>query len=167
MATMTAALGMGSPSSSLARENRLDGGPRVQRVNDGARDRLRSAADSAPVVLICAPNPLADELFETLLWRTGVERHVASDVDGALLFAVAARPDLVVVDRNLPEAERLVNFIRHDPRLSGAAVAVLSHGARDACETGLIAAGADVVLRLPVSPGWDARLRRLLSSTAA
>jgi DNA-binding response OmpR family regulator len=167
MSTMTTVLGMRAPSGSLPRESRLAGDPRVQPVNDGPHDRLRSAADSAPVVLICAPNPLADELFDTLLWRTGVERHVASDVDGALLFAVAARPDLVVVDRNLPEAERLVSFIRHDPRLSRTAVAVLSHGARDAGEIGLIAAGADVVLRLPVTPDWDARLHRLLSSAAA
>ncbi len=92
-----------------------------------------------------------------------MERHVATDVDGGLVCTAAARPDLVVVDRCLPEGPRLVAFIRRDPVLCHAAIAILSNGAQDAREVALIAAGADVVLRLPVTPDWESRLRRVLA----
>ena len=112
-----------------------------------------------PVILICAPDPLTDELHDTLLWRDGIERHVASSFPEALSKAVAARPDLVVVDRDLPEARRLVEDLRTVGKF---AVAIVARGDFEPDEVGLLEAGAYAILRLPAGPEWDERVARLM-----
>jgi len=113
-----------------------------------------------PVVLICAPDPLMDELHGTLLWRDGIERHVASTFAEALTKAVAARPDLAVVDRDLPEARRLVEDLRAVGKFS---IAIVARGDFDPDEVALLEAGANAILRLPAGPDWDDRVARLMS----
>lgn len=114
-------------------------------------------------VLICAADPLTDELHGTLLWRQEIERHVATHYAHALTIAVAARPDLVVVDRDLPAAERLVRSLRSDPTTRAVSIAVMARGPHDDSELRLLEAGANAVLRLPAGPEWDERLAPLLS----
>ncbi len=116
-----------------------------------------------PVLLICAPDPLADELHQTLLWRDGIERYVASRFEDALTTAVAARPDLVVVDRELPRALRLIQDLRRDSPTRRASIVVLTRGAFELDEVAFLEAGANAILRLPVGPDWDERLGRLLT----
>jgi DNA-binding NarL/FixJ family response regulator len=91
-----------------------------------------------PVILICAPDPLTDELHDTLLWREGIERHVASSFVEALSKAVAVRPDLAVVDRDLPEARRLVEDLRTVGRFS---IAIVARGDVEPDEVELLEAG--------------------------
>ena len=115
------------------------------------------------VLLICAPDPSADELHQTLLWREGLERYTASRVEEALPTAVAVRPHLVVVDRELPGAVRLIQDLRQEPSTRHASIAVLTRGPFELDEVDFLEAGANDILRLPVGPDWDRRLGRLLT----
>ena len=53
-------------------------------------------------VLICTHSELDKDLGHTLLWRQDVDRHVVTRLEEALMMALAARPSIVVVDRDLP-----------------------------------------------------------------
>jgi len=116
-----------------------------------------------PVLLICAPDPLDHELHDTLLWRDGIERYVADRFEDALTTAVAAHPDLVVVDRELPRALRLIQDLRRESPTRSASIAILTRGAFELDEVAFLEAGANAILRLPVGPEWEERLGRLLT----
>ncbi|HEY2946144.1 MAG TPA: PilZ domain-containing protein [Vicinamibacteria bacterium] len=116
--------------------------------------------------LICSPQDLQPELGRTVLWRTGIERHVARRLEDALTMAVAARPHIVVVDRDLPRADELIAALREDPGTRRVSIAVVARGDLDPAELGLLQAGANAILRLPPGPDWDERLVRLLDVPA-
>jgi DNA-binding response OmpR family regulator len=116
-----------------------------------------------PLVLICSQLDLEAELAGTPLWRAEVERHTASRMEEAQMLAVAARPDLVAVDRDLPRAADLVAALREDAATRRASIIVIARGDHDAVEVELLEAGANAVLRLPASAEWEPRLRELLA----
>jgi DNA-binding response OmpR family regulator len=116
-----------------------------------------------PQVLICSQADLQAELSGTPLWRADVERHLASRVEEAQMLALAARPDLVVVDRDLPRASRLVAALRADDGTRRASIVIVARGDHDLQEIELLEAGANAVLRLPAGPEWEARLKELLA----
>lgn len=113
-------------------------------------------------VLLCTHADVKDDLSGTLLWRDDVERRVVIKMDEALLFAVAAKPKLVVVDRDLPWAARVVTALREDASTRGLSVVVMARGDFDASEVELLECGANAVLRLPAGPEWNDRLQRLM-----
>jgi hypothetical protein len=114
-------------------------------------------------VLICShAADLKADLGETLLWRHDVERHVVSKMEEARMLAVAARPRLVVIDRDLPWAARAVSALREDPSTRGLSVVVMARGDFDAAEVELLECGANAILRLPAGPEWNDRLQRLM-----
>jgi DNA-binding response OmpR family regulator len=112
--------------------------------------------------LICTRKDLAPDLGETLLWRSGVERQVVDHQEEALLVAMAARPQLVVVDRDLPGAGRLVTGLREDPLTRQLSIVVVARGDFDPAEVELLEAGANAILRIPAGPEWNDRLQRLV-----
>ena len=116
-----------------------------------------------PVVLICTQAELEPDLGHTLLWRAGVERHVATRLEDARMMALAARPDIVVVDRELPRSDKLVAALREDPSTRGLSIVVAARGDFDPSEVELLEAGANAILRLPAGPEWDERLPRLMN----
>jgi CheY-like chemotaxis protein len=116
-----------------------------------------------PVALICSQAELEGDLGHTLLWRAGMERHVATRLEDARMMAVAARPDIVIVDRDLPRCDRLVAALREDPSTRGLSIVVAARGDFDPAEVELLEAGANAILRLPAGPEWDERLTRLLN----
>jgi len=116
-----------------------------------------------PIALICSQAELEADLGHTLLWRAGMERHVATRLEDARMMAVAARPDIVVVDRELPRSDRLVAALREDPSTRGVSIVVAARGDFDPSEVELLEAGANAILRLPAGPEWDERLPRLLN----
>jgi len=116
--------------------------------------------------LICSQQDLQPELGHTVLWRTGIERHVATRLEEARMMAVAARPDIVVVDRDLPRADELIAALREDPGTRRVSIAIVARGDLDPAELGLLEAGANAILRLPPGPDWDERLVRLLDVPA-
>jgi DNA-binding response OmpR family regulator len=111
-----------------------------------------------PSVLICAPDPLTDELLRTLIGRDDVERRLARRFQDAILMAVADRPDLVVVDSVLSQSDRLVEDLRLEASTASVSIVVI---AREHPAEGRYA-GANAVLRLPAGPEWDERLSPLL-----
>jgi CheY-like chemotaxis protein len=116
-----------------------------------------------PLVLICTQSDLEAELGGTPLWRAEIERHTASNVEEAQMLAVASRPDLVAVDRDLPRAARLVAALREEEASRRASIVVLARGDFDPLEVEMLEAGANAVLRLPPGPDWEPCLRELLA----
>lgn len=114
------------------------------------------------VALLCSQADLQADLQGTVLWRTEFERHIARRLEDAQLLALTEKPDLVVVDRELPRAVDLVRSLREDPLTRQASIAIVSHGDFDPREVELLEAGANAVLRLPAGPEWDERLMRLV-----
>ena len=61
-----------------------------------------------PLALILSLDSLERELGETVLWRRNVERRLARTLDDALRYAATERPDIIVVDHELPGAAAVV-----------------------------------------------------------
>lgn len=81
-------------------------------------------------------------------------------------MAIAARPNLVVVDRDLPGAEELVHALRDEPATRRVPIVVTARGEFSVCDVSLLSAGANAVLRFPPGPEWDERLARLTHTAA-
>lgn len=116
-----------------------------------------------PTALICSPSALDAELSDTAVWRSGLSRYVVSDIDEALTEAARIRPDLVFIDRDMPGADRLVSAVRRDAHTRRASIVVIARGDMDPIEVELLEAGANAILRLPVTAEWDERLEKLAS----
>jgi len=116
--------------------------------------------------LICSQENLQPELGQTALWRADLERHVATGVDEARMMAVAVKPDIVLVDRDLPRVDQLIAALREDPATRQVSIAVVARGDLDPSEVALLGAGANAILRLPPGADWDERLVRLLHVSA-
>jgi DNA-binding response OmpR family regulator len=114
------------------------------------------------VAVICSSASLEGELGHTFLWRRDFVRRYATSLSEAQQLAQAERPTVVVVDRDVSWAERIVTLLRRDAATRGLAVIVLARGAVRPAEADLIDAGADAVLRLPAGPGWDEDFARLI-----
>src|SRR5258706_773593 len=112
-----------------------------------------SWSDTMVSVLICTHSDLDHDLGHTLLWRQDVARHGVPRLEEALMMALAAHPSIVVVDRDLPWAGRLVTALRGDPSTRGLSIAVVARGDFDPGEVELLEAGANAILRLPL--GFD------------
>jgi CheY-like chemotaxis protein len=115
-----------------------------------------------PAVLVCSHGDVKEDLGGTLLWRDDMDRHVVLKMDEALMLAVAAKPQLVVIDRDLPWAGRAVTALREDPSTRGLSVVVMARGDFDPAEVELLECGANAILRLPAGPEWNGRLQRLM-----
>jgi PilZ domain-containing protein len=114
-------------------------------------------------VLICShAEDLEADLGDTLLWRQDVERHVVTKMEEARMLAVAARPRVVVIDRDLPWAARILSALREDPSTRGLSLVVMARGDFDPAEVELLESGANAILRLPAGPEWNDRLDRLM-----
>jgi hypothetical protein len=113
--------------------------------------------------LICTHADLETDLGRTMLWRQDVDRHVVGRMEEAQMMAVAARPSVVVVDRDLPWAGRLVTALREEPSTRGLSIVVVARGDFDPSEVELLESGANAILRLPVDADGDRRLERLVS----
>ena len=116
-----------------------------------------------PRALICSGGDLSSELAKTVLWRTGVERLTASTFDQTRMMAVAGRPDLVLIDRDLPRALELVGVLRQDEATRRASIAIVARGDFQSGEIDLLEAGSNAVMRLPAGPEWDERLTQLIT----
>jgi hypothetical protein len=91
-----------------------------------------------------------------------IERYFAAKLEEVLTMSVAARPELVLIDRDLPRAEKLIEALRGDASTRRLSIAVLARGDFDPGEAAFLEAGANAILRLPPDASWDERLRRLM-----
>jgi CheY-like chemotaxis protein len=117
---------------------------------------------SARVALICSPSPLEAELAETAIFSESIERHVVRTAEEALKKAGEITPSLVVVDRDMEGADRIVRTLRRGDKTRRASLVVIARGELDSVEVELLEAGANAILRLPATADWDERLERLI-----
>jgi len=115
-----------------------------------------------PSALICSTADIEAELGHTLLWRMGLKRQQVKRADEARTVASSVKPDLVLVDRDLPGAEALVAGVRADAGTRAASIVVMARGDFETSEIELLEAGANAILRLPAGKDWDERLQRLI-----
>ena len=114
------------------------------------------------LALICSQKDLEGELGQTLLWRAGFDRYRTSGIEEARRLAGSNKPDVVVVDRDLPSAAKLVASLRESLASRHVSIVVVARGDFDALEVELLEAGANAIFRLPPGPDWDDRLERLI-----
>lgn len=114
-----------------------------------------------PAILICSPSPLLHALDGTLVVRDDMECR-ASTQAAAIAMMLSSKPDLVLIDERLGEAEALVAAIRTNPVTRPVSIVVIATGDFDPAELRFITAGANAILRLPAGPQWDDRLSELL-----
>lgn len=115
-----------------------------------------------PTVLVCGQESLEAELVGSPVMAAGVDRHFASKLEQARTLALAARPEIVLIDRDLPRAVPLIEALRSDPSTRRLSIAVLARGDFDPGEVAFLEAGANAILRLPPDPSWDQRVKRLM-----
>lgn len=115
-----------------------------------------------PSVLICSTAALANELRPTVLGREDIECRTASGAVEAITMMLLSKPDLVLVDARLTDAQPLVKAVRANPVTRAVSIVVVGTASVEPAEAGFVSAGANAVLRLPVAPEWDERLTELL-----
>ena len=113
------------------------------------------------LALICSQKDLEPELGQTLLWRAGFDRYRTTGIEEARRLAGSNKPDIVVVDRDLPGAAKLVASLRESASRH-VSIVVVAAGDFDALEVELLEAGANAIFRLPPGPDWDERLKKLI-----
>jgi hypothetical protein len=115
-----------------------------------------------PTVLVCSSASLEGDLAGSPVMAPGVERYFASKLEEARTLALAARPEIVLIDRELPRAVPLIEALRADPSTRRLSIAVLARGDFDPGEVAFLEAGANAILRLPPDSSWADRIKRLM-----
>jgi len=115
-----------------------------------------------PTVLIGSVSSFEDDLVQTALSREDVVRHWVQSADEILEAAALLKPDLILLDRDMPAADRAVVGLRRDRGTRRTSIVVVARGELDPVEVELLEAGANAILRLPVAAEWDERLDRLM-----
>lgn len=114
-------------------------------------------------VLVVDDDPAIRRAISIVLARDGFDVATASDAIPALAAAAASRPDIVVVDFNMPTCG--LEVVRTLKASCGESVfvVVLTGDDHEAMRADCLAAGADAVLIKPISPP---ELRRQLAAAA-
>jgi CheY-like chemotaxis protein len=115
------------------------------------------------IVLACAPEATVQEIADSPLWREEFQKQSVASAAQAISAAVTLRPNLILIDRDLPSAEFLLRQLRSKEETRQSSIVVLSRGEQLFEELGLLDAGANAVLRLPPSSEWDDRVAPLLA----
>jgi hypothetical protein len=117
-----------------------------------------------PSVLVCTQGLDVDvTLAGTILGREGVDRTVTGKPDAAAAIVKAMKPALVLVDRDLPWADRFIASVRESADTRAISIAVIARGDFDPAEVAMLESGANAILRYPPGPEWDERVPRLMS----
>jgi CheY-like chemotaxis protein len=112
--------------------------------------------------VIVSEHDLSRELKDTLLFRNNVERMTAAGLADVKRFAEGARPDVVVIDSEMPGAVGIVTGLRGDPLTRPVAIVALGRSDFGLDHLDMLNAGVNAILPLPPGPNWDDRLMRLV-----
>ena len=122
-----------------------------------------------PLLLAVEDEPRNAALLEAILGRAGYRLHIATGVTEAREFLDKETPDLVLLDRHLPDGDGLdlIPEIRSSKRLGGVPILLVSASVLSRDEQLAMDAGADGFLAKPVrvKPLVD-EVRRLLDAGA-
>jgi hypothetical protein len=113
-------------------------------------------------VLVCAEKDWRPDLAPTLIGRQGIEVYRVEKFADAKLVGSSLNVQLILVDRDLPEARVFVDQLRKEPTTQRRSIGILARGAMEDIELELLQAGANAVFRLPADAEWDTRISRLL-----
>lgn len=107
-----------------------------------------------PTILVVDDEPPILELVRYTLEDEQIRVLEASDGAQALEAALAARPDLILLDVQMPRLDGLevCRRLRADPSLAGTRIVMLTAAGQDADRARGLAAGADEYLTKPFSP---------------
>lgn len=135
-------------------------GPRAARtaVEPASRGRCR--------VLIADDEPITRMLIRKLLERERFEVIEAQNGDEAVALATSARPDLVLLDLNMPvmDGYEAIHHLRHSAALTGLPIIVLTAEDGDTIERRVLTMGADDYMIKPFeAPVLLARVNAVFS----
>ena len=105
-----------------------------------------------PVILVVEDNPANQLLTTSVLMRDGFETEVADCADDALVSIKARRPDLILMDVQLPGMDGLTfaQMLRSVPEAAGVPVVALTSHAMRGDRERAIAAGCVGYLSKPI-----------------
>ena len=103
-------------------------------------------------VLVVDDDPTVRNVLSTLLGFEGVDVSMAEDGVSALAMAQRLRPDVVLLDVNLPGKDGYAVCRELKDRAAGERVVMITGRAAREDELAGLAAGADAFLRKPFSP---------------
>ena len=109
---------------------------------------------SQPTVLYVEDNEYNRKIVRHLLSRTGYRLREAADGEAALRMVSDERPDLVLMDVQLPAMSGLeaTRALRADPATAGIPIIVVTSFALSGDDQRAMAAGATAYLAKPYSP---------------
>lgn len=126
--------------------------------------------DEGALLLAVEDEPRNSALLEAILGRAGYRLAVAGDLAEARTMLAGMTPDLVLLDRHLPDGDGLdlIATIRDDERLNHVPVLLVSASVLPRDQRAALEAGCDGFLAKPVrvKPLVD-EVRRLLDQGAA
>ena len=121
--------------------------------------------DDKPLILAVEDEPRNAALLEAILTRAGYRLHVADQIGEARDWLADGAPDLVLLDRHLPDGDGLdlIPAIKGTPRLRDVPILLVSASVLPEDVDAAMAAGCDGFLAKPVrvKPLVD-EVRRLL-----
>ena len=134
------------------------------------RRRKAPARRPVPLALIADDDEAVSDLLEPILAKLGLACQVARDGPSALAMIRNLRPDVVLLDVNMPGLNgfEVLTRVRRDPRLDNVAVALLTACDDDAHVRQASRLSVDDYIVKPIQPGlFPARIQRLLALTAS
>jgi CheY-like chemotaxis protein len=117
-----------------------------------------------PLAFIIEDDPQLSQIY-TLALSAQFQTEAFQDGQAAMERLAQAAPDVIVLDLHLPKVsgEKILAYIRSDPRLAGARVILATADERQAEHVGT---QADIVLLKPISPVQLRELALRLHATA-
>ena len=109
---------------------------------------------SAKTILYVEDNEFNRKIVRQLLAKTSYQLREAHDGEQGVATALAAPPDLILMDIQLPKMSGLdaTRQLRNDPRTAGVPIIVVTSFALSGDEQKATAAGATAYLAKPYSP---------------
>lgn len=127
-------------------------------------------SETAALLIAVEDEPRNAALLEAILGRSGYRLRIAPDLAGARALLAAATPDLVLLDRHLPDGDGLdlIPEIRSSDRLGSVPILLVSASVLPRDVQAAMDAGCDAFLPKPVRvrPLMD-EVRRLLEQDPA
>ena len=109
-------------------------------------------AAAGPVLLAVEDEPRNAALLQAILGRAGYHLHVTEDLASARSWLEAQTPDLVLLDRHLPDGDGLdlIPEIRGSDRLHGVPILLVSASVLPRDQAAAMDAGCNGFLAKPV-----------------
>ena len=114
-------------------------------------------------VLICSERDLRPDLAATLIGRQGIEVYRVAKFADARLVGSSLGVQVILVDRDFPNAAAFIRQLRHEPSTRDRSIAVVARGVARERDPELLAAGANAIFPMPPDAGWDERFTKLLT----